>query len=103
MLVHPLFPHVHGAGHEDAPAAFALADGVAADHLSLDQQPGLRAQPIEGGFRAGVGGILMPLLLAGLLLDARRLRHTLMAVPHQHWYRPPAPPPRFPAPIRAFG
>jgi hypothetical protein len=103
LLLHPLFPHVHGAGHEDAPAADAPAYGMTADHLNLDQQPGLRGQPIDDGFRAGVGGILMPLLLAGLLLDSRRLRHTLLAVPHQHWRSPPAPPPRFQAPVRAFG
>jgi hypothetical protein len=92
LLLHPLFPHTHAGGHPDLP--LVAMDGTTAEQLNLDQQPTLRSQPLEDSFRAGAGGILLPLVLAGVLLDARRLRHTLLAVPHQHWHIPPAPPPR---------
>lgn len=101
-LLHPVFPHVHGTGHDDAVTVHGL-DDAAAGQLHLDQQPALRGQPVEDGFRSGVGGMLLPLVLAGLLLDARRLRYTVLAVPHQDWRAPLAPPPRQLAPIRAFG
>lgn len=102
LLLHPLLPHTHGDGHADA-SVTASPDGAAAGQLDLDQQPGLRGQPVEDGFRSGVGGMLVPLLLAGLLLDARRLRHTLLAVPHQDRRAPLAPPPRLLPPLHIVG
>ena len=102
MLLHPLFPHVHG----DAERAFvpdfahgAIADAATDDAFAVERTTGIRSHTPEEGFRTTLSGLLLPILLAGIFLQGRQIRFTRTPLADLHWAAPPAPPPRVRTPI----
>jgi len=94
MLLHPLFPHVHGVPHgqitmHDEPQA----DG-SADVRSAEQAPGISAGTSDVGGRDVVTGLLLPLFLAAALLEVSRRLLLHEPRPEQRMLAPPFPPPR---------
>lgn len=102
VLLHPMFPHVHAVDYPDRAGPEAHGAGSTL-FLEFDQQPGLRGQPVDSGFRPGASGMLVPLALAALAAAAGRLHQPPQAVPSQTWRAPPAPPPRRRLAAQALG
>jgi hypothetical protein len=103
MLLHPLFPHVHGdLNHAalEAENGFAEIDTSLGDQAGapsvFDQAPGISALAGDLGAHDIISGVLLPLFLAAALLEhARRLPLTEPR-PEQRTLAPPSPPPRQP-------
>ena len=96
VLLHPLFPHAHAAG----PLAEAMAHGEEPLGLAADQAPGISAAASTSGAHDAIAGLLLPLVLAAILLEAARRVALTDARPEQHALAPPLPPPR-PVPLAA--
>ena len=90
MLLHPLFPHVHGEPH----ASLAGADEAQTDVRSAQQAPGISAGSTDVGGRDAVTGLLVPLFLAAALLEVSRRLLLHEPRPEQRMLAPPSPPPR---------
>jgi hypothetical protein len=94
MLLHPLFPHVHGVPHGTlATQDDAQPDG-SADVRSAQQAPGISAGTSDVGGRDVVTGLLLPLFLAAALLEVSRPLLLHEPRPEQRMLAPPFPPPR---------
>jgi hypothetical protein len=95
VVLHPLFPHVHGVVNR-----LAVDDGERADLASelprFEQKPGISAPSADSGGRDAVAGIVLPLLLAGLAIEAGRRYLLSDLIPEQRAFAPPLPPPRLP-------
>jgi hypothetical protein len=94
MLLHPLFPHVHGVPHT---ALAAWDDTQATDQTdvrSVQQAPGLSAGTADTSGHEVVTGLLLPLFLAAALLEASRRLLLHEPLPKQRTLAPPLPPPR---------
>jgi hypothetical protein len=94
MLLHPLFPHVHGEPH----TILVRMDDPQAD-LSMElrvaqQAPGISAATSDVGGRDAVTGLLLPLLLSAALLALSRRLLLHEPEPEQRMLAPPFPPPR---------
>lgn len=94
MLLHPLFPHVHGVPH----STFSLQDDPEADvpvDVRADRRaPGISAGASDVGGRDAVTGLLLPLVLAATLLEVSRRLLLHEPRPEQRMLAPPLPPPR---------
>jgi hypothetical protein len=94
MLLHPLFPHVHGVPH----AALAAWDEDEAtgqnDVRTVQQAPGISAGSADTSGHEVVTGLLLPLFLAAALLEASRRLLLHEPRPKQRMLTPPLPPPR---------
>jgi hypothetical protein len=94
MLLHPLFPHVHGVPHTAlAEWDETLATGQT-DVRTVQQAPGISAGTADTGGHEVVTGLLLPLFLAAALLTASRRLPLHEARPKQRSLAPPLPPPR---------
>jgi hypothetical protein len=95
VVLHPLFPHVHGVF-----SRLAVDDGERSDFASqmprVEQKPGISAPSADSGGRDAVAGIVLPLLLASLAIEAGRRRLLPDLMPEQRAFTPPLPPPRLP-------
>jgi hypothetical protein len=101
LLLHPLFPHVHGSGTSifmpDDVLTVTNDRALPSDDVgwtAFDQAPGVRGQVADDGFRSVLSGIVLPTLLAGALLQLSQIRLAVARLAHQDWRGPPAPPPR---------
>jgi hypothetical protein len=94
LLLHPLFPHVHGVPH----AALAEWDETQAtdeaDVRTVQQAPGISAGTADTRGHEVVTGLLLPLFLAAALLEASRRLLLHEPRPKQRMLAPPLPPPR---------
>ena len=94
MLLHPLFPHVHGDSHGISTQPDDALHRESRDLRSAQQAPGISAGSADVGGREALTGFLVPLLLAAALLErSRRLRLDALR-PEQRILAPPLPPPR---------
>jgi hypothetical protein len=97
MLLHPLFPHVHGDSHAISSWSDDAQHDGSADVRSAQQAPGISAGSTDVGARDAVTGLLLPFLLAAALVEiSRRLRLQELR-PEQRTLAPPLPPPRIAA------
>ena len=95
LLLHPLLPHAHGYAHAAGPFADIMTGGVdLVGAASVDQAPGISAAASSNGAHDAIAGLLLPLLLAALLLDAARRLALTDLRPEQRALAPPLPPPR---------
>jgi hypothetical protein len=92
LLLHPMFPHAHGAVHQGWEAEASAPDSVAPG--AVDQAPGISAQASDGGARDAIAGPLLPLLLAALFVEIGRRIYLNQPPPHGRTTSPPTPPPR---------
>ena len=95
LLLHPLFPHAHGDAHASGPLADAMT-GIAdlAGTAQVDQAPGISAAASSNAAHDAIAGLLLPLLLAALMLEATRRIPLTELHPEQRALAPPIPPPR---------
>jgi hypothetical protein len=95
MLLHPLFPHVHGDAHEiELREDIFHNDEDDSSVRTVDQAPGISAGASDSGLHDVVTGLLLPLFLSAALLEfGRRLTHVDLS-PAQQFVQPPSPPPR---------
>jgi len=94
MLLHPLFPHVHGDIHSLTLARQAAQSEDATTLRTVDQAPGISAGSADAGPHDVLTGLLLPLFLAAALLEVSR-RLLLNDIPlEQRMPAPPSPPPR---------
>ncbi|MFN8635638.1 MAG: hypothetical protein U0893_17460 [Chloroflexota bacterium] len=98
LILHPLFPHVHGDVLRATAEASVLDEAAAEDSTSrvsqVEQSPGISAGTSDAGGRDVVAGIVLPLSLAGLLLEIARRRLRVDLPPERRTLAPPLPPPR---------
>jgi hypothetical protein len=92
LLLHPLFPHVHGAPHSPLDAVESLTD--ASTTTSVEQAPGISAQAAGPGTFDAYAGLLLPLVLAALVLEISQRVRSASSIPEQRSLAPPIPPPR---------
>jgi hypothetical protein len=94
MLLHPLFPHVHGIAHTGLVERDEPQTPEQSDVRTAQQAPGLSAGTADTSGYEMVTGLLLPLSLAAALLEASRrlVLHELR--PEQRTLAPPLPPPR---------
>lgn len=95
LILHPLFPHVHGdlrhAAVEAAAVRETSSDDIAMRVSQVEQAPGISAGSSESGGRDVVAGIVLPLVLAGLSVEIARRRLTADLSPQQRSHRGFAP------------
>jgi hypothetical protein len=94
MLLHPLFPHVHGAPHTLVTRSDDSQADASTDLRAAQQAPGISAGTSDVGGRDAVTGLLLPLFLAAALLEASRRLRLHEPAPEQRMLAPPLPPPR---------
>jgi hypothetical protein len=95
LLLHPLVPHAHGAAHgTDLASDEAAPAGSLTDVMMADQAPGISAPTSVLGAHDAVAGLLLPLLLAAIMLEASRRARIADPRPEQRALAPPIPPPR---------
>jgi hypothetical protein len=93
LLLHPLFPHLHGAAHalgvwqEDATESQQATQAV-------EQAPGISAGTADTLAYDALSGVILPLFLAAALLEASRRIVLTERRPEQRASAPPSPPPR---------
>jgi hypothetical protein len=94
LLLHPLFPHVHGAPHSPlATLDFGESGTDRSAPTVADQAPGISAQATGTGAFDAYAGLLLPLVLAALLLESFRRVKPADSIPEQRSLAPPIPPP----------
>jgi hypothetical protein len=94
LLLHPLFPHVHG---DVRTAILELEQDLSAADVrpgSYEQAPGISASASETSAHDAIAGLLLPLLLAAMLLESSRRLWWAEPRPEQRALAPPIPPPR---------
>ena len=104
LLLHPLFPHAHGDAHASGPLAdtvTGIADLVVA--AQVDQAPGISAAASNNAAHDAIAGLLLPLLLAALMLEAARRIALTDLRPEQRALAPPLPPPRLAPSAPSYG
>jgi hypothetical protein len=95
MLLHPLFPHVHGDLH-----SVLLRQGIFEDDeqqtgpLAVDQAPGISAGASSTSPSDVLSGLVLPLSLSLALVEIWRRLVPVELRPDQHEHAPPSPPPR---------
>jgi hypothetical protein len=94
MLLHPLFPHVHGVPHSFLAERDENQTADQTDAVSVQQAPGISAGTADTGVHDVVTGMLLPLFLAAALLEASRRLLLHEPRPEQRMVTPPLPPPR---------
>jgi hypothetical protein len=95
MLLHPLFPHVHGDAHEiELREDLFHSDDEDSSARAVDQAPGISAGTSDGGLHDVVTGLLLPLFLSAALLEFGRRLIQFDVSPAQQFVQPPSPPPR---------
>jgi hypothetical protein len=95
LLLHPLFPHVHGASHSPLESLGSAESGTdLSAPTSAEQAPGISAQATGSGAFDAYAGLLLPLVLAALLLESSRRVKPADSIPEQRSLAPPIPPPR---------
>jgi hypothetical protein len=95
MLLHPLFPHVHGDLHSVLLRRDVFdEDEQQAGPLSIDQAPGISAGASSSSPFDALAGLVLPLILAMALLETWRRLLPIELQPGQHEPAPPSPPPR---------
>jgi hypothetical protein len=95
LLLHPLFLHAHGDAHSPGPLGddeFKGVDLVGA--TTVDEAPGISASATGAETHHAFAGLLLPLLLAAMLLEASRRIALADSQPEQRALAPPIPPPR---------
>jgi hypothetical protein len=95
MLLHPLFPHVHGDLH----SVLLRQDPFEDDEQqtgsnSVDQAPGISAGAPNNVPYDVLAGLVLPLFLAVALFERSRRLIPAELRPDQHEPAPPSPPPR---------
>ena len=72
-----------------------MAEGVdLLSTASADQAPGISASTSNSGAHDAIAGLLLPLVLAAILLEAARRVALTDTRPEQRALAPPSPPPR---------
>jgi hypothetical protein len=95
LLLHPLFPHVHGAPHSPLGSLDSVESGTdLSAPTSTELAPGISAQTTGTGAFDAAAGLLLPLMLAALLLESFRRVKPADSIPEQRSLAPPIPPPR---------
>jgi len=94
MLLHPLFPHVHGDVHSVLEREDESSADAQAMPRTVDQAPGISAGSSDNGTFDVVTGLLLPLFLSALLLERSRRLELSEPRPEQRSLAPPSPPPR---------
>jgi hypothetical protein len=93
LLLHPLFPHLHGDAHGAAAERTEPSDsGQGA--LGVEQAPGISSGTADSTGHDVLSGIILPLVLAAVLLEASRRLIVADARTEQRTLAPPSPPPR---------
>lgn len=95
MLLHPLFPHVHGDLHSVLLRRELFEDDEQqTGSLGVDQAPVISAGASNASPNDVLSGLVLPLFLSLALFEIwRRLIPTELR-PDQHEPAPPSPPPR---------
>ena len=93
LLLHPLFPHVHGGVHSIAAERAEPSDG-GQGVVGVEQAPGISAGSTDSSAHDVLSGMALPLLLAAVLLAAAPRLTMPEARPEQRTLAPPSPPPR---------
>jgi len=94
MLLHPLFPHVHGDIHSLSMARGEVQPDDATTLRTVEQAPGISAGASDAGPHDVLTGLLLPLFLAAALLELSRRLLLAELRPEQRALTPPSPPPR---------
>jgi hypothetical protein len=94
MLLHPLFPHVHGVPHTFLADRDEVQTADRTDVRSVQQAPGISAGTADTGVHDVVTGMLLPIFLAAALLEGSRRLLLHEPRPEQRMVAPPLPPPR---------
>lgn len=99
LLLHPLFPHMHGDVHSAAAERTEPSDRGPSSPAA-EQTPGISAGTTDTVSNDLLSGVLLPLFLAAALLDVSRRLIPTDEQPAQRALAPPSPPPRL-SPARA--
>lgn len=94
MLLHPLFPHVHGDDHQIMAGRDEPQSDRSVDIRSAQQVPGISAGSTDMGGREALTGLLVPFLLAAAIVEISRRLRLVELQPEQRTLAPPLPPPR---------
>ena len=93
LLLHPLFPHSHGAAHALGVWQEEPSDGQQTATI-VEQVPGISAGTADTLGYDVLSGVILPLFLAAVLLGASRRIVLADLRPEQRTSAPPSPPPR---------
>jgi hypothetical protein len=93
LILHPLLPHTHGVSERILASQRTSPENTIAIPR-VEQKPGISGPTADPGGRDAVAGIVLPLLLAGLVIEIARRRTPADLLPEQRTLAPPFPPPR---------
>jgi hypothetical protein len=94
LLLHPLFPHIHSDAHGGRIWQQKFEQDGDASVRTVEQSPGISAGSSDAGAHDVLTGLLLPLFLAGALLEVSRRLLQSAVRPEQRTLAPPSPPPR---------
>jgi len=96
LLLHPLFPHVHGDVHSILAREDEQLRDDQAVARTVEQAPGISAGTSDSGALDLIPGLLLPVLSLTALLGFSIRLGQVELWPGQQFVRPPSPPPRRP-------